>query len=68
MTGDGEPPIELLCAAIACAASGEVCGIPVQELREDDAIGDLDLSELDVTEGGGRRTEHKYDNGCAMEK
>ena len=42
--GEGEPPHELLLAAVACAASRSVRGIPVQRLREDDAIGSLDLS------------------------
>ena len=41
--GEGEPPHELLLAAVACAASGTVRGVPVQRLREDDAIGILDL-------------------------
>ena len=36
--GEGEPPRELLLAAVACAARGEVLGVPVQKLRED-AIG-----------------------------
>jgi hypothetical protein len=36
--GEGEPPHELLLAAVACAASGKVRGVPVQQLREDDAI------------------------------
>ena len=41
--GEGEPPHELLLAAVACAASGTVRGVPVQRLREDDAIVSLDL-------------------------
>ena len=41
--GEGDPPDELLLAAVACAASGKVRGVPVQELREDDAIGALNL-------------------------
>ena len=41
--GEGEPPPELLLAAVACAASGRVRGVPVQELRENDAIGSLSL-------------------------
>jgi len=41
---EGEPPLALLLAAVACAASGTVCEVPVRRLREDDAIGDLDLS------------------------
>ena len=43
--GNGNPPRELLLAAVACAASGRVRGVPVQELREDDAIGSLDLDD-----------------------
>ena len=41
--GNGDPPCELLIAAVACAASGRVRGVPVQELREDDAIGTLNF-------------------------
>ena len=41
--GEGQPPDELLLAAVACAASGTVRGVPVQRLREDDAIDALDL-------------------------
>ena len=41
--GEGDPPRELLLAAVACAASGTVCRVPVQRLREDDAIGELNL-------------------------
>ena len=36
-----KPPPTLLLAAVACAASGTVLGVPVQRLREDDAIGSL---------------------------
>ena len=43
--GKGNPPRELLLAAVACAASGRVRGVPVQELRENDAIGSLDLDD-----------------------
>ena len=41
--GEGDPPRELLLAAVACAASGRVRGVPVQRLREDDVIGSLNL-------------------------
>ena len=41
--GEREPPHELLLAAVACAARGTVRGVPVQQLREDDAIGSLAL-------------------------
>ena len=44
--GEGEPPHELLLAAVACAAPGEVLGVPVQQLREDDAIGSLNLNRM----------------------
>ena len=43
--GEGEPPHELLLAAVACAAPGTVHGVPVQQLREDDAIGSLKLDD-----------------------
>ena len=43
--GEGEPPHELLLAAVACAARGTVRGVPVQQLQEDDAIGSLDLDD-----------------------
>jgi hypothetical protein len=44
MTGEGDPPHELLLTSIACAASGVVRGVPVRLLRDDRAIGTLDLS------------------------
>ena len=43
MQGEGDPPRELLLAAVACAASGGVHGVPVPELRQDEAIGSLKL-------------------------
>ena len=46
--GEGDPPDELLLAAVACAASGTVRGVPVQRLREDDAIDELDLFGSDI--------------------
>ena len=50
--GEGEPPDELLLAAVACAASGTVRGVPVQRLREDDAIDELDLNVVDIGDTG----------------
>ena len=50
--GEGEPPPELLLAAVACAASGTVRGVPVQRLREDDAIGSLALRGIGVIAAG----------------
>ena len=44
ITGSGEPPLDVLLAAVACAASGDYHGVPVQALREDEDIGDLNLS------------------------
>ena len=41
--GEGNPPRELRLAAVACAASGNVRGVPVQWLREADAIGQCNL-------------------------
>ena len=45
--GEGDPPRELLLAAVACAASGTVRGVPVQRLREDFAHGAI-VGRLDV--------------------
>ena len=42
--GEGQPPHELLLAAVACAASGRVHEVHVERLREDDAIDELHLS------------------------
>jgi hypothetical protein len=42
VTGEGEPPLALLLGAIACAGSGEIRGIPVEELRAD-TLSSLDL-------------------------
>jgi hypothetical protein len=33
VTGEGEPPLKLLLGAIACAGSGEIRGIPVEQMR-----------------------------------
>jgi hypothetical protein len=46
--GEGDPPNELLLAAVACAASGTVRGVPVQRLREDDAIGALHFHDSGI--------------------
>ena len=46
--GEGKPPRELVLAAVACAASGTVRGVPVQLLREDDAIGTLYLDDSSI--------------------
>ncbi|KOO32853.1 hypothetical protein Ctob_010456 [Chrysochromulina tobinii] len=43
ISGKGEPPFELTIAAVACAGSGVVCGIPVQQMRED-GVTEFDLS------------------------
>ena len=43
--GVGEPPHELLLAAVVCAAPGEVLGVPVQQLRQWDAIGSLNFED-----------------------
>ena len=50
--GEGEPPLELLLAAVACAGSGEICGIPVQMMR-DDSVSELDLYERNIGVEGG---------------
>jgi hypothetical protein len=50
--GEGEPPLKLLLAAVACAGSGEISGIPVQMMR-DDSVSELDLQERNIGAGGG---------------
>jgi hypothetical protein len=50
ITGEGEPPVELLLAAVACAGSGEAGGIPVEEMRAD-SFENLHLVEQGI---GGR--------------
>jgi hypothetical protein len=35
ISGDGEAPLKLTIAAVACAGSGVVCRVPVQHMRED---------------------------------
>jgi hypothetical protein len=50
--GEGEPPLELLLAAVACAGSGEICGIPVQMMR-DDSVSELYLQERNIGVEGG---------------
>lgn len=47
ITGEGERPLELLLAAVACAGSGEARRIPVEAMRND-AIAELDLRGLSV--------------------
>jgi hypothetical protein len=42
ISGDGEAPLKLTIAAVACAGSGVACGIPVQHMRED-TMTELDL-------------------------
>ena len=44
ISGEGEPPLRLTIAAVACAGSGVICGIPVQQLRED-SVTELNLSD-----------------------
>jgi Ran GTPase-activating protein (RanGAP) involved in mRNA processing and transport len=46
VTGEGEPPLALLLGAIACAGSGEIRGIPVEQMRAD-AFTDLDFEGSD---------------------
>ena len=50
--GEGQPPDELLLAAVACAASGSVHGVPVERLREDDAIDELKLRGSGIGDTG----------------
>jgi len=46
ISGDGEAPLKLKIAAVACAGTGVVCGVPVQHMREDT------MTELDLREKG----------------
>ena len=47
--GEGDPPHELLLAAVACSASGRVRGVPVQRLREGSrANGSLDFRSFSL--------------------
>eukprot|EP00900_Chrysochromulina_parva_P006654 jgi/Chrpa1/15990/Chrysochromulina_OHIO_Genome00024039-RA len=55
--GEGEPPLELLLAAVACAGSGEVRGIPVQMMREN-SVSELDLCERNIGVQGGMLLAH----------
>ena len=50
--GEGEPPLELLLAAVACAGSDEILSIPVQMMR-DDSVSELDLQEKQIGVEGG---------------
>jgi Ran GTPase-activating protein (RanGAP) involved in mRNA processing and transport len=50
--GEGEPPLELLLAAVACAGYGEIRGIPVQMMR-DDSVSELDLQAIHIGVEGG---------------
>lgn len=49
---DGEPPLELLLTAVACAAQGVVWAIRVRELREDISLGALNLSSHHIGSTG----------------
>jgi len=51
ITGEGEPPVELLLAAVACAGVGDAGDIPVGAMRAD-GIEALDLSEKGIDEQG----------------
>jgi hypothetical protein len=55
--GEGEPPLELLLAAVACAGSGEIRGIPVQMMR-DDSVSELDLQKINIGVEGGMLLAH----------
>ena len=51
VAGEGAPPRDLLLAGVACAGSGEVLLVPVQQLREGNLV-ELDLSMQHVGVGG----------------
>jgi hypothetical protein len=50
--GEGEPPLQLLLAAVACAGYGKVHGIPVQMMRHD-SVSELYLARRDIGVEGG---------------
>jgi len=52
--GEGEPPLELVLAAVVCAGSGEVLGVPVQRLREEGDLVKMDLSRSGIGADGAR--------------
>jgi hypothetical protein len=52
IVGEGEPPLELLLAAVTCAGSGEIRGIPVQMMRGD-SVSELDLQFRTIGVEGG---------------
>mmetsp|Transcript_44068 Transcript_44068/g.129857 ORF Transcript_44068/g.129857 Transcript_44068/m.129857 type:complete len:673 (-) Transcript_44068:27-2045(-) len=54
LPAEGKPPLELLLAAVACAGSGEVCGVPVEMLRRNDISGTLNLSGTGLGPTGAR--------------
>jgi len=51
--GEGEPPIELMLSAIACAGTGPVCNIPVEVMRSG-SLTALDLSGKQIESYGAR--------------
>ncbi|KOO34547.1 protein nlrc3 [Chrysochromulina tobinii] len=55
--GNGEPPLELMLAAVACAGSCEVRGIPVQMMRND-SVSELDLRGRNLGVQGGMLLAH----------
>jgi hypothetical protein len=46
VTGEGEPPLTLLLGAIACAGSGAMHGIPLEQMRANMLV-DLDLDHIE---------------------
>jgi hypothetical protein len=43
ITGEGQPDLELLLAAVACAGSGKIWGVPVEQMRKNEIGRELDL-------------------------
>ena len=54
VSGEGEAPLELLLAAAACAASTDVCGVPVEALRGEGSRRQLTLSYRRLGDVGAR--------------
>ena len=56
--GEGEPPLELLLAAVACAGSGEIRGLFNVQMMRDDSVSELDLQERNIGAEGGMLLAH----------
>ena len=65
VTGEGEPPLKLLLGAIACAGSGEIRDIPVEQMRAD-SLTHLNLNSEDAQNGYGIGPEGAMLLACVL--